>query len=88
MKKLLLIALLFLSFFIACKTSGDKHQEQVEKNTANSKEVYHAVETGDVTKLDNFISRDAVDHSEETDSLDRQMFNLSLIELKFVNVTN
>lgn len=66
MEKLLFIATLFVGCsLISCKTGCDKHKLQVEKNTANSKEVYRAVETGDVSKLDNFISRDAVDHSGE-----------------------
>lgn len=83
MKKFLFIALLFLSFFISCKTSDGEHQERVEKNTANSKEVYHAVETGDVTKLDDFISRDAIDHSGETD-----IKGIDSIKTMLINVHN
>ncbi len=65
--KLLFIANVLICFLISCKTSADKQNLQAEKNTSNSKEVYHAVETGDVSKLDNFIAPDAVDHSGATE---------------------
>ena len=47
----------------ACKSETDNHNSQAEKNTANSKEVYRAAETGDVSRLDNFISADFVNYS-------------------------
>jgi len=64
MKNLLfsLIAM-FVGFLISCESGIDNHNSQAEKNTANAKEVYHAAETGDVSKLDDFMSPDFVDHS-------------------------
>jgi len=64
MKKLLFItATMFACCLMSCKSETDNHKSQAEKNTANVKEVYHAIETGDVSKLDNFTSPDFVDHS-------------------------
>ncbi len=64
MKKLLFIAAtMFVCYIISRENGTDNHNSQAEKNTANSKAVYHAIETGEVSKLDNFISPDFVDHS-------------------------
>jgi ketosteroid isomerase-like protein len=40
------------------------------KNTENTKELYHAIETGDVSKLDSFIAEDAIDHNGNPDGSD------------------
>lgn len=42
--------------------AGDDHAAMVKKNIANNKEIYHAIETGDVSKLDSLMSKDIVDH--------------------------
>jgi hypothetical protein len=64
MKKLLFVALtMFVCYLTSCESVTDNHNSQAEKNTANSKEVYRAAETGDVSRLDNFISADFVNHS-------------------------
>lgn len=67
MKKLLfVIAPAMLCFFISCKDSGtDNTATNSAKNTERNKEVYRAIETGDVSKLDSFIDKDIVDHSGE-----------------------
>jgi len=36
--------------------------DQAKRNSENTREVYRAIETGDVSKLDSFISTDIVDH--------------------------
>ena len=44
-------------------TSADNaSNEQAKRNSQNTREVYRAIETGDVSKLDSFISKDIVDH--------------------------
>jgi len=64
MKKLLLIAATtFACYLISCESKTDNHNSQAEKNTANSKEVYHAIETGDTKGLDSIFSSDCVDHN-------------------------
>jgi predicted SnoaL-like aldol condensation-catalyzing enzyme len=65
MKKLLFIAASVL-FLASCKnapqtSNGNTTQDQV--NGQHSLEVYKALETGDVSKLDSFIAKDFVDHS-------------------------
>lgn len=43
-------------------TAGDDRTEREKRNSENTREVYRAIETGDVSKLDSFISKDIVDH--------------------------
>jgi predicted SnoaL-like aldol condensation-catalyzing enzyme len=54
MKKLsLLIALFFFSFFAF---------SQNDENLAHNKEIYKAIETGDMSKIKDYIDKDAIDH--------------------------
>ncbi|MEO5650180.1 MAG: ester cyclase [Ginsengibacter sp.] len=65
MKKLLITtACCALCFFMSCKPGMDE-TSQAAKNKANSQEIYKAMETGDVSKLDAIIDKDFVDHSGE-----------------------
>jgi ketosteroid isomerase-like protein len=63
MKKILLAAGSLAFILIACKdadnTSGNS---QAATNTEHSKEIYRALETGDVSKLDSIIAPDFVNH--------------------------
>lgn len=44
-------------------TTADNDRAELEKrNSQTTREVYRAIETGDVSKLDSFISKDVVDH--------------------------
>ena len=64
MKKIFLTAAIF-SFFISCKDStntGTTENSQNEKNLANNRKVYKAIETGDASTIDSLIADDAVDH--------------------------
>jgi predicted ester cyclase len=69
MKKLLFTAATgLLCFIISCNdtaTTSSTVSSDREKNTEHNKEVYRAIETGDVSKLDSFIDKDIVDHSGE-----------------------
>ncbi len=40
------------------------------KYTQNTKEIYRAIETGDVSKLDNYIAEDVIDHNANPDGSD------------------
>lgn len=42
--------------------AANDRSEQEKRNSANTREVYRAIETGDVSKLDAFIAQDVVDH--------------------------
>ena len=70
-KALLAIACIFM--LLSCNdaaknqdgvgTPADNNtNEQAKYNSQNTREVYRAIETGDVSKLDSFISKDIVDH--------------------------
>ena len=69
MKKLFFIgATCLICFFTSCKdstttSSTTDTNSSAEKAKANNREVYKAFETGDVSKLDSFISKDGIDHS-------------------------
>ncbi len=69
MKKLsLAIACIIFCFLMSCKQSTSTANEsnpQAEKNKANTKEVYKAIETGNVSGLDSIIDKDFVDHAGE-----------------------
>ena len=64
MKKFLFIALSWLTF-ASCRntdhTAGTT-TTQAQLNSRHSREVYKALETGDVSKLDSIIAKDFVDH--------------------------
>jgi ketosteroid isomerase-like protein len=66
MKKGLLAIAAGLFLLTSCNdqvkgVSADSNEE-AKRNTENTKEVYRAIETGDVSKLDSFFSKDVVDH--------------------------
>ena len=66
MKKLSIIGLsAFLMLFMGCtdskKETTTATTSNAEKNSVNSKEIYRAIETGDVSKID-FLTDDAIDH--------------------------
>ena len=79
MKKLLVAAVVtLLCNAIACTDAGNNNtseegkmnasegsmnNSQKEKVKANTREVYRAAETGDVSKLDSFIAKDFIDHT-------------------------
>jgi predicted SnoaL-like aldol condensation-catalyzing enzyme len=72
MKKFLfLTATAMLVVFISCKDTSTTETKNTnsynEKNIANNKEVYRAMETGDVSRLDSIIDKDIVDHGDMGD---------------------
>lgn len=54
MKKISLLVILVFFSFVSFS--------QNEKNLAHNKEIYKAIETGDVSKIKDYIDKDAVDH--------------------------
>jgi predicted SnoaL-like aldol condensation-catalyzing enzyme len=76
MKKLLFTAATgMLLFLVSCKdsdttTTTSSDNSQNEKNLANNREVYKAMETGDVSKIKEFIDKDAIDHGGNPDGSD------------------
>lgn len=65
MKKILFLASLALILFAtSCKDeSTTSASKEPSKNEAAVKEIYKAIETGDVSKVDNYLAKDAVDHN-------------------------
>jgi|SRR5688572_22536345 len=68
-KGLLAVACVFM--LLSCNDSAtndttvsadNDRNEQAKRNSQTTREVYRAIETGDVSKLDSFISKDVVDH--------------------------
>jgi len=68
-------------------TAEGDHQSMAKRNTEHNKEVYRAIETGDVSKLDSFIAKDFVDHEanmgKDIVGLDSMKHHLSLIHTYF-----
>ena len=64
MKKFL-FALVGTVLIFSCNDPGGTNDDSnaANKNTENSKEIYRAIETGDVSKLDSFIAEDILDHN-------------------------
>ena len=60
MKKLSLtiVGIIFFVWF-----SSAQNNAQAEKNAANTQEVYRAIETGDLSKLDMIIDKNVIDHA-------------------------
>jgi len=50
-------------FFVACKSDKKENGAQGEKNLAAASAVHKSVESGDVSKLGDYIAADAVDHA-------------------------
>jgi predicted ester cyclase len=60
MKKLLLT---IASIIFCVWVSSAQVNSQAERNNANTLEVYRAIETGDVSKLDKIIDKNIIDHA-------------------------
>ena len=78
MKKILIL-LSAVAVFTSCNDNTDTTMATTNENTEDAnhakytehtKEVYRAIETGDVSKLDSFIAEDAVDHNANPDGSD------------------
>jgi len=65
MKKIILIASAGFIFFLTSCNSAGGGSTQGDKNMATVKTVDRAIESGDVSKLDQYIAADAVDHAGE-----------------------
>ena len=99
MKKLISFVIISI-YFISCtdtattsSTSANNMDSQAEKNRVHSKEVYQAMETGDVSKLDSFIDKDIVDHEGNMNGLDtiKKMFagmHTAIKDLKVETIAN
>ena len=62
MKRLLFaISTVLMYFFISCR-NGSGGNSQSEKDLANNHAIYKAIETGDISRIKDFIAKDAVDH--------------------------
>ncbi|MFN2458264.1 MAG: nuclear transport factor 2 family protein [Chitinophagaceae bacterium] len=71
MKQLLFVA--GLALLISCNdgtTGAGTNEDNAQRNGENSREVYRAIETGDVSKLDSFIAEDIIDHNGNPDGSD------------------
>jgi ketosteroid isomerase-like protein len=72
MKKIL-IAFASLTLLFSCnesKVAGASEDNDHSKNSASSREVYRAVETGDVSKLDEVFTDDVIDYNGAPDGSD------------------
>jgi hypothetical protein len=73
MKKLVSILLAGSFFVVSCNNNGDKANNNTnamaEKNLAAVHGINKCIETGDVSKLGDYIAADAVDHSGEKGDL-------------------
>ena len=65
MKKIVFVtATALISFLISCNDkSSTSSNSAADKAMANNRTVIKAIENGDVSKIDSFITEDAVDHS-------------------------
>jgi hypothetical protein len=76
MKKLLFTAATcLLLFLVSCKdtdttTTTSSDNSQNEKNLAKNREVYKAMENGDVSTIKEFMDTDAIDHGGNPDGSD------------------
>ena len=68
MRKIFFITTTFLlAFLISCtNSSGDGMSEKAKKNLDAHRGVVKAIESGDLSKLGDYIAEDAVDHAGET----------------------
>ncbi len=92
MRKILFRTATAMFLFISCSDSATKSTDTVsatgessqnEKNLANNRKVYKAIETGDMSTLDTLIASDAVDHQgpngtdiKGTDSVKHMLANM------------
>ena len=65
MKKLLFMGASVMLFLASCNDNGatSNGNSAADKAKANNREVLKAIESGDVSKLDSFITSDGIDHS-------------------------
>jgi predicted SnoaL-like aldol condensation-catalyzing enzyme len=75
--KQLLFALTAAVVFTSCNdttkvasATDTNDQRNAAKNTENVKEVYRAIETGDISKIQGFVADDFVDHNANMDNSD------------------
>ncbi len=71
MKQLLFAAGLLL--LISCNdgtTDAGTNENNAQRNTLHNADIYKAIETGDVSKLDSFIAEDIIDHNGGVDGRD------------------
>jgi predicted SnoaL-like aldol condensation-catalyzing enzyme len=52
------------------KVAGASDNDAAKMNTEHVKEVYRAIETGDVSKMDSFVAPDFIDHDANMDGSD------------------
>jgi hypothetical protein len=63
MKKILFAAASLLFILVACNEATTSDDDAgAAKNTERNNEIYRAIETGDVSKLDSFVAADIIDH--------------------------
>jgi ketosteroid isomerase-like protein len=69
---------------------NDDFSTQAKLNSEHTKEVYRAIETGDVSKLDSFIAADIIDHAsnngKDVVGIDSLKHHLSKIHTYFDNL--
>jgi len=67
MKKILFILATTgcMCFFVACNDESKEETKTEGKNPKSARVIYDAIETGDVSKVDSFIAKDAVHHDPE-----------------------
>ena len=82
MKKLFFTAAAAIVLLYSCEEKkSTSTTNNAERNTQRNKMVYEAMETGDVSKLDSFISKDIVDHEHSIKGIDS-------LKAMFANVHN
>lgn len=68
----------------------DDFSTQAKRNSEHNKEIYRALETGDVSKLDSFIAPDIIDHAgnngKDIEGLDSLKVHLSKVHTFFDNM--
>jgi hypothetical protein len=71
MKKGLFVLASLLLIFLSCNNNANEggasedsndYMTEARRNTEYNKEIYRAIETGDVSKLDSFVAKDVIDH--------------------------
>lgn len=69
MKKIFLAAFAALCICASCNDAGtsDKNSDAKQKNLAASDAIAKAFETGEVSKIDSFVSVDFIDHTDQGD---------------------
>jgi predicted SnoaL-like aldol condensation-catalyzing enzyme len=69
-----LFAIVGLLFLFSCNygkhdaaannSDGNNYTAEASRNAEHNKEIYRAIETGNVSKLDSFVTEDIIDHEE------------------------